>query len=140
MSPLSAWFSGFLKLNLDGFVNRLSSRGRISGLLRDEFGSTIHLFFEIVGVSASDLRELEDILVGISKFTDSDWSSNFRLIVESNYKIIVDWLSGSVEPLPTVLAVVMEVAEVIWVRNFLLWLIPQVCNVEAYILTKEGIG
>ncbi|KAK8995405.1 hypothetical protein V6N11_069839 [Hibiscus sabdariffa] len=88
----------FLKLNVDGVVSRLSSKKGIGGLLKDESGSTLLSFFECVGVSAPSLVELDTILVGIRMFIASYWSSKFRLIMELDRKIVVDWLLGRATP------------------------------------------
>ncbi|KAK8576064.1 hypothetical protein V6N12_063712 [Hibiscus sabdariffa] len=97
VESLMADFS--LATNLIHYVNRGNSKSEIGGLLRDESGMILMEFSEASSLSLSALVELEAINFGISNFLTTPWSLTHRLIVESDCKMVVDWINGMVEPL-----------------------------------------
>ncbi|KAK9001211.1 hypothetical protein V6N11_082999 [Hibiscus sabdariffa] len=113
--------------------------GRPASTPRYDSGKTLLSFSNSVGVNAPALVELEAICVGVRMFCASIWSNNFRLIVESDCKIVVDWILGMTESPVIALETVREVTDASRVRNLLIRLIPRCINVEADLLAEEGI-
>ncbi|KAK8612501.1 hypothetical protein V6N13_092614 [Hibiscus sabdariffa] len=97
-------------------------------------------FSEASSLSLLALVELEAINFGISNFLTTSWSLTHRLIVESDCKMVVDWINGMVEP-PTIVAnEVIETLKLMFAKGMCLKLIPRCCNVLANTLAKQGIG
>ncbi|KAK8973596.1 hypothetical protein V6N11_044571 [Hibiscus sabdariffa] len=122
VESLMADFS--LATNLILYVNRESSKSGIGGLLRDESGMILMEFSEASSLSLLALVELEAINFGISNFLTTSWSLTHRLIVESDCKMVVDWINGMVEP-PTIVAnEVIETLKLMFAKGMCLKLIP----------------
>ncbi|KAK8707924.1 hypothetical protein V6N13_058975 [Hibiscus sabdariffa] len=138
VESLMADFS--LETNLIHYVNGGNSKSEIWGLLKDESSLILMEFSEASSLSLPALVELEAINFGISKFISTSRSLSHRLIVESDCKMVVDWINGMVEPPSTVANEVIETAKFMFAKDMCLRLIPKCCNVFADTLVKQDIG
>ncbi|KAE8708779.1 cellulose synthase-like protein G2-like [Hibiscus syriacus] len=73
----------FVKVNVDGAMERMWLKGGIGGLLRDEKGVVLGSFLERVGSGPPILAELMTIKRRLMLFLESGMSANRRLILES---------------------------------------------------------
>ncbi|KAL4303663.1 hypothetical protein GQ457_10G009830 [Hibiscus cannabinus] len=121
-------------------TNRGNSKSGIGGLLRDDSGMILMEFSEASSLSLPALVELEAINFGISYLLTTSWSLTHRLIVESDCKMVVDWINGMIEHPITVANKVIETAKLMFAKGMCLTLIPRCCNVLADTLAKQGIG
>ncbi|KAK8554067.1 hypothetical protein V6N12_031045 [Hibiscus sabdariffa] len=62
------------------------------------------------------------------------------LIVKMDCKLVVDWISLSVDSPPNFFNLVSELSDMVIKRGFVMRLTPRSCNVEAGRLAKAGIG
>ncbi|KAK9009610.1 hypothetical protein V6N11_036141 [Hibiscus sabdariffa] len=89
---------GYAKLNVDEVVLNFNAKGGIGGVLRGTRGEILFQFSELCGLGPPALIELIAIKVGMLKFLESEWCDKFRLIIECDCKLVVDWLSMSATP------------------------------------------
>ncbi|GMI75696.1 hypothetical protein like AT2G34320 [Hibiscus trionum] len=130
---------GFLKLNIDSVVSLESLKGGIGGILRDPAGLTLMQFSTSCGAVPATLAELLAVKEGINKTINLTIDLSERIIVESDCKTIVDWLTKSVNPPVAFAPMVMELAKIIESKGMILRLIPRECNTRADALAKSGI-
>ncbi|KAK8526054.1 hypothetical protein V6N12_020535 [Hibiscus sabdariffa] len=101
ISKIGQWISpsvGFAKLNTDcAVLSRGDNRGG-GGVLRGSKGEILFQFSESCPSDPPSLLELLSIKIRVFKFLESRWSGRLRLIVESDCKLTIDWLSASVAP------------------------------------------
>ncbi|KAK9030580.1 hypothetical protein V6N11_032002 [Hibiscus sabdariffa] len=107
---------GFLKLNVDGVVAA-----------------------ESCGFGPPALIELLAVRFKMLKFLLSDWCRHYRLIVETDCKLVVDWISLSVDAPPSFFNLVFELSDMVIKRGFVTRLTSRRCNMEADHLAKAGI-
>ncbi|KAK8636922.1 hypothetical protein V6N13_064356 [Hibiscus sabdariffa] len=100
----------------------------------------IQEFSEPCGFGPPALIELLAVRFGMLKFLSSDWCRQFRLIVETDCKLVVDWIFLSVDAPPSFLNLVSELSDMVIKRGFVMRLTPCRCNMEADHLAKAGIG
>ncbi|KAK8604935.1 hypothetical protein V6N13_082398 [Hibiscus sabdariffa] len=131
---------GFLKLNVDGAVAAGGSKCGIRGLLTNDIGVILFQFSEPCGFGPPALIKLLAVRFGMLKFLSSDWCRQFRLIVETDCKLVVDWISLSVDAPTSFLNLVLELSDMVIKRGFVMRLTPRRCNMEADHLAKAGIG
>ncbi|KAE8692380.1 hypothetical protein F3Y22_tig00110840pilonHSYRG00213 [Hibiscus syriacus] len=92
-----SWLSpsrGFLKFNVNGAMQVDGSKGGIGGILRDQDGNLIMSFSAPIGSGSSVQAEILAIDFAIKLFMDSRWFKAYRLIVESDCAVVVNWLSN----------------------------------------------
>ncbi|GMI96141.1 hypothetical protein like AT4G29090 [Hibiscus trionum] len=131
---------GFLKLNIDGAVSLESLKGGIGGIIRDPAGLTLMQFSTACGVVPVTLAELLVVKEGIYKTINLTSDLSVRIIVESDCKSVVDWLTKSSNPPVAFAPMVMELTKIIESKGVILRLIPRECNTRADALAKSGIG
>ncbi|KAL4367494.1 hypothetical protein GQ457_05G019350 [Hibiscus cannabinus] len=83
-------------INLN-FLVKWRQRG-MGGVLRGSNGEILFQFSESCSSSPPSVLEFLAIRIEVSKFLDSRWYGQLRLIIESDYKLVTDWLSLSVVP------------------------------------------
>ncbi|KAK9006569.1 hypothetical protein V6N11_018906 [Hibiscus sabdariffa] len=105
---------GFLKLNVDG------------AMLTNRTGPPI-------------LAELEAILHGLRFFYSSKRFERFRLIVECDCLLAIDWISNTSPCPPAFEPIVRSCRELVLSNSVVLRHIPRYLNLEADALAKEGI-
>ncbi|KAE8715326.1 Cytidine/deoxycytidylate deaminase family protein [Hibiscus syriacus] len=128
------------KFNVDGAVRGDGLQGGIGGILKDSNCSTLTTFSYAVGPGPPTLSKLKAIKEGIDFFFASDWAMKGRLIIESDCKSVVDWISKQ-HPAPTFYSsLVEEIGAIISAMDIFLRLILRSCNMEANKLAKEEIG
>ncbi|GMI77874.1 hypothetical protein like AT2G34320 [Hibiscus trionum] len=140
--PQSHWTPpprGFLKLNVDGALSVETNKGGIGGLLRDEDGIQLLCFSEAVDLGPPTFTELEAVHRGIRLFLTSEWCLNFRLIIESNCRTVVDWLNGVVNPPLLFRDEILATMTLIHNKGWYVRWILRGCNTAADELAKEGI-
>ncbi|KAE8693418.1 Polycomb group protein FERTILIZATION-INDEPENDENT ENDOSPERM [Hibiscus syriacus] len=143
LRPVCWWIPppvDFFKLNVDGAFSRVGRVAGIGGLLRDWNRVTLISFSENVGPSHPYLAELKAIKRDIDIFVSLEWLLKGRLIIESDCKLVVDWIKDQAL-VPVFLSnFVKEIVSIVSFRNFIVRWIPRSCNCEAGKLAKEGIG
>ncbi|KAK8619750.1 hypothetical protein V6N13_066258 [Hibiscus sabdariffa] len=83
---------GFLKFNVDGACSKEGLCG-VGGVLRDPQGSILLEFSQSIGVGSVLLAEILAIKIVVERFVNSPWVKRWRLIVESDSKSAVEWIS-----------------------------------------------
>ncbi|KAK9026272.1 hypothetical protein V6N11_039116 [Hibiscus sabdariffa] len=83
---------GFLKFNVDGACSKEGLCG-VGGVLRDPQGSILLEFSQSIGVGSVLLAEILAIKIAVERFVNSPWVKRWRLIVESDSKSAVEWIS-----------------------------------------------
>ncbi|KAK8696436.1 hypothetical protein V6N13_001571 [Hibiscus sabdariffa] len=78
--------------------------------------------------------------VAIEKFLVPGWSRYYRLIVESDCKTVVDWLSEKVNPTSVIANQVLNFVEGYKRHGMVFRWAPRKCNIRADELAKQGIG
>ena len=94
---LAAWEVppiGFLKFNVDGSAHGKPGPTGIGGVLRDHDGNTRFLFAKSIGVNDSNYAELRAIQEALEWFLSADWCKDFHLIIESDSKVAIKWVSS----------------------------------------------
>ncbi|KAL4354858.1 hypothetical protein GQ457_06G015010 [Hibiscus cannabinus] len=101
----------------------------------------VFLKLNVDGVNATPhaLIQLLDVRFGVLKILSLDWSRQYMLIVKTNYKLVVKWISLSVDALPNFFNMVSEMVDMVTKRGFVMRLIPHSYNMEADRLAKTGI-
>ncbi|KAK9007027.1 hypothetical protein V6N11_019355 [Hibiscus sabdariffa] len=84
---------GFLKFNVDGACNKEGICG-VGGVLRDENGVVLMKVSHRIGYGSALLAEILAIKSAIDHFVNSIWAASSRLIIESDSKIVVEWISS----------------------------------------------
>ncbi|KAK8492915.1 hypothetical protein V6N12_038615 [Hibiscus sabdariffa] len=130
----------FLKLNVDGAVAAGGFKCGIEGLLKNDKGVILFLFSESCGFGPPALIKLLVVRFGMLKFLSSDWCRHYRLIVETDCKLVVDWISFSVYAPPSFFNLALELSDMVIRRGYVMRLTPRRCNMEADHLAKAGIG
>ncbi|KAL4346749.1 hypothetical protein GQ457_17G015740 [Hibiscus cannabinus] len=83
---------GFLKFNVDGACSKEGLCG-VGGVLRDPPGSILLEFSQSIGAGSVLLAEILAIKIVVERFVNSPWVKRWRLIVESDSKSVVEWIS-----------------------------------------------
>ncbi|KAL4301914.1 hypothetical protein GQ457_10G019110 [Hibiscus cannabinus] len=131
---------GFAKLNVDGALSSSHEADGLGGLLRDDNGRTLFQFSEPCGSGPPALIELQAVKLGMDLFLRSEWSSKLRLVLESDCKLVTDWLLRVyVHPFCFV-CMVEDMVHTISSRGILVHWVPRCCNSAADSLAKVGIG
>ncbi|KAK8676204.1 hypothetical protein V6N13_034256 [Hibiscus sabdariffa] len=68
------------------------------------------------------------------------WSGRLRLIIESDCKLAIDWLSVSATPPANLARQVSNLIECCKARGIVIRWVPRSCNSLADGLAKKGIG
>ncbi|KAK8526153.1 hypothetical protein V6N12_020634 [Hibiscus sabdariffa] len=130
---------GFLKFNVDGACDKTGKCG-IGGLLRNHLGSILLEFSKGAGSGSSVLAEILSIKYAIESFVKSEWSSSTKLIIESDSKVVVDWISSPSSSNSTFSKLVQELNVYITSERWQIRHIHRSQNIRADTLTKRGIG
>ncbi|XP_039056340.1 uncharacterized protein LOC120199270 [Hibiscus syriacus] len=96
LCPKSVWkppASGQMKFNVDGSATKESAG--CGGVLRTADGHVVSMFFGPVTEVNSDYEELVAIKNALEVFTESCWCGKSVLIVESDSKIVLNWVQNS---------------------------------------------
>ncbi|KAK8500856.1 hypothetical protein V6N12_076210 [Hibiscus sabdariffa] len=131
---------GFAKLNVDGALSSSCEAGGLGGLLRDENGRTLFQFLESCGRGPPALIELQAEKLGVDLFLRSEWSTMHRLVVESDCKLVTDWLLRVSVPPFCFVRMVEGMVSTISNKGILVHWVPRCCNFAADSLAKAGIG
>ncbi|KAL4368710.1 hypothetical protein GQ457_05G000030 [Hibiscus cannabinus] len=132
--------SGFLKLNVDGAMDSRGVKGGIGGLIRNNLGVCLDKFSLSIGPGPPVLAELEAILHGLRLFFSSRKFENFKLVVECDCLVAIEWIFNSSSCPPAFESIVRGCRELVLSNSVVLRHIPRYLNVEADVLAKEGIG
>ncbi|KAE8735934.1 hypothetical protein F3Y22_tig00000313pilonHSYRG00021 [Hibiscus syriacus] len=81
---------GFLKINMDGAMDKRWQKGGIGDLIRDSEGVVLGSFSEGVGPGPPIFAELHPIRRGLVPFVDSSYGDKGRLILESFCSVALD--------------------------------------------------
>ncbi|KAL4271167.1 hypothetical protein GQ457_13G010790 [Hibiscus cannabinus] len=130
---------GFLKYNVDGACDKAGRCG-IGGVLRNHRGSILQEFSKSAGSGSSTLAEILAIKFAIESFVNSEWFSSSRLIIESDSKVAVDWISFPSSSNPTFSNLIQELNVYFITDRWMLRNIRRSQNTRADILAKSGIG
>ncbi|KAE8681836.1 hypothetical protein F3Y22_tig00111303pilonHSYRG00038 [Hibiscus syriacus] len=128
------------KFNVDGAVRGDGLQGGIGGILKDSKCYTLATFSTAVGPGPPILAELKAIKEGIDGFYSSVWAKKGKLIIETDCKNAVEWISKPHSTPTFFSALVDDIGASISDKDIFLRLIPRSCNMEANKLAKEGIG
>ncbi|KAE8681632.1 hypothetical protein F3Y22_tig00111311pilonHSYRG00173 [Hibiscus syriacus] len=94
--PKSVWkppVSGQMKFNVDGSAtNKLAGCG---GILRTAEGYVVAMLFGPVTEINSDFAELIAIKIALDVFVESCWCGKTGLIVESDSKVVLNWIQNA---------------------------------------------
>ncbi|KAL4285443.1 hypothetical protein GQ457_16G011680 [Hibiscus cannabinus] len=130
---------GFAKLNVDGALSSSREAGGLGGLFRDENGRTLFQFSESCGSGPAALIELQAVKLGMDLFLRSDWSTKLRLVLESDCKLVTDWLLRVSVPPFCFVCMVEDMVHTISSRGILVHWVPRCCNSTADSLAKAVI-
>ncbi|GMI85548.1 hypothetical protein like AT4G29090 [Hibiscus trionum] len=83
--------TGFIKFNVDGAVK--NEAAGCGGVLRTHEGVMRAVFAGPVDCCGVDYAELSTIKIGLQVFTEMEWSGSESLIVESDSKIVLNWIN-----------------------------------------------
>ncbi|XP_038998009.1 uncharacterized protein LOC120123085 [Hibiscus syriacus] len=138
--PWSLPPKGFVKLNVDATTSFDRKSSRIAGILRDEEGLLLGSFKTTSGPGPPILMELNSVKEGLNFFHSVRGRIKGRLIIESDCKMVVDWIKdGSCCPV-VYASIVREVAvKLKEVEGVIRW-VARTTNIEADGLAKYGIG
>ncbi|KAL4340045.1 hypothetical protein GQ457_08G025380 [Hibiscus cannabinus] len=131
---------GFLKLNVDGAMLKNDLIGGIGGILRNSERKQLDIFFEPIRQGPPILDELLALKYGLEAFSNLNSGLNMQLIVECDNKVAVEWILNPMKFPSSFVSLVRIIAELIRTKNVLLRHILRVCNVDADVLAKKGIG
>ncbi|KAK8993498.1 hypothetical protein V6N11_033593 [Hibiscus sabdariffa] len=145
-SPLSpakwVWIPpplGFLKFNVDGACSHEGKCG-VGGVLRDANGSKLMEFSLSIGFGSPLLAEILAIKFAVERFVNSSWVNRSRLVVESDSKTIVDWVSDPSLSSPLFSKLVQGISSFFTNGQWSIRHIRRVQNVYADTLAKAEIG
>ncbi|KAK9000846.1 hypothetical protein V6N11_081330 [Hibiscus sabdariffa] len=131
---------GFLKLNVDGAMVSNGSKGGIGGIVRNNLGVCLVSFSRSIGPGPPVLAELEAILHGLKIVFSTRRFEKFRLVLECDCSVVMDWISNS-SPCPSIFEpLVRQCIELIRSNSVVLRLVPRCVNSVADSLAKNGIG
>ncbi|KAK8631681.1 hypothetical protein V6N13_028463 [Hibiscus sabdariffa] len=85
---------GEVKFNTDGAVNGSFGEAGIDRCMRNEWSCCLVIFSKSVGVVDSTTAEILAIKEAISIFNLSRWTINYKLQVETDSKLAVEWLTN----------------------------------------------
>ncbi|KAK8676448.1 hypothetical protein V6N13_142022 [Hibiscus sabdariffa] len=128
----------FLKFNVDGTCSHEGKCG-VGGVLRDAKGSILMEFSLSIGVGSALLADILAIKLAVEHFVNSPWVNRSRLIVESDSKVVVDWVSNPSLLSPFFLKFVQGISSFFTDGRCSIRHIQRVQNVSADILAKVGI-
>ncbi|KAE8674160.1 hypothetical protein F3Y22_tig00111769pilonHSYRG00499 [Hibiscus syriacus] len=104
---------GFVKVNVDGVMDSLWSKGGIGGLIRDEKGVILGSFSERIGFGPPIMAELMAVKRGLNLFLESGMSANRRLILEFDNAVAMDWIKNPASSTPMFLSIVKDIAAIV---------------------------
>ncbi|KAL4320219.1 hypothetical protein GQ457_18G011080 [Hibiscus cannabinus] len=81
-----------LKFNTDGAVNGSFGDAGIGGCLRNEKSKCLISFSKSIGVSDVISAEIAAISEACKLFRNSVWSNSYKLIIENDNKLVVEWI------------------------------------------------
>ncbi|KAK8535416.1 hypothetical protein V6N12_056934 [Hibiscus sabdariffa] len=87
---------GFLKLNVDGAMVSDCSKGGIGGIVCNNLGVCLDSFSLPIGPGPPIMVELEAINHSLRDFLSNRGFKKFRLILETDCSVAIDWISNSV--------------------------------------------
>ncbi|KAK8578750.1 hypothetical protein V6N12_069094 [Hibiscus sabdariffa] len=111
----------------------------VGGVLRDAKGSILMEFSLSIGVGSALLADILAIKLAVEHFVNSPWVNRSRLIVESDSKVVVDWVSNPSLLSPFFLKFVQGISSFFTDGRCSIRHIQRVQNVSADILAKVGI-
>ncbi|KAK8510994.1 hypothetical protein V6N11_051181 [Hibiscus sabdariffa] len=128
---------GFLKLNVDGAMVSNGSKGGIGGIVRNNLGVCLVTFSRSIGPGPPIMSELEAILYGLKTVFSTRGFEKFRLVLECDCSVAIDWISNS-SPCPSVFEpLVRQCIELIRSNSVVLRLVPRSVNSVADSLAKK---
>ncbi|XP_039069815.1 uncharacterized protein LOC120216460 [Hibiscus syriacus] len=130
----------FVKVNVDGAMDRIWLKGGIDGLLRDEKGMVLGSFSERVGSDPLILAELLAIKRCLLLFLESGMSVNRRLILESDSAMVVDWIKNPTATTPFFFSIVKDIASIMVDKGVIVRHVLRAANWEVDEFAKSGIG
>ncbi|KAK8516814.1 hypothetical protein V6N11_046779 [Hibiscus sabdariffa] len=131
---------GFLKLNADGAMVSNGSKGGIGGIVCNNLGVCLDTFSIPIGPGPPIMAEFEAINHGLRTFFANRGFKKFRLVVETDCSIAIDWISNSA-PCPAAFEHwVRSCREIIVSFSVVLRHVPRNINLVADSLATEGIG
>ncbi|GMI70241.1 hypothetical protein like AT4G29090 [Hibiscus trionum] len=131
---------GFLKMNVDGAVSRVGGSGGIGGIIRNQQGEVLASFSEQCGSDIPIITEIEALVRGIKMFEELFAGNPFKLIIESDSKLMINWVHD-VSSCPVVFKKpIQDVVEFCKANCCSLRHIHRVSNIAADSLAKAGIG
>ncbi|XP_039072016.1 uncharacterized protein LOC120219245 [Hibiscus syriacus] len=131
---------GFLKLNVDAAVCNDWRKSGVGGLLRDEAGKIMGSFKESADPGPPTLLELVAIKRGVLIFEHILQRFKNRWIVESDSKLVVDWVKNLDSSPGVFLHLVKDIVAMIRVLEGAIRWVDKTANIEADSLAKAGIG
>ncbi|KAK9030650.1 hypothetical protein V6N11_032067 [Hibiscus sabdariffa] len=143
MEKVRAWEappSGFMKLNVDGAMVSDGSKGGIGGIIRNSRGDCLAKFSLSTGSGPPIMAKLEAILHGLKVFFSKKEFARFRLVVECDCAVAIDWISSSVTCPSIFEPLVRSCRELVYSHSVVIRHVSRFLNVEADLLAKEGIG
>ncbi|KAK8495688.1 hypothetical protein V6N12_005594 [Hibiscus sabdariffa] len=131
---------GVLKLNVDGAVASVGRAGGVGGLLRNSDRKCLLSFSRYVGQVPPLLAEILAIKIGLELFFNSAWRNVDRIIVESDNKVVVEWILNPVICTGIFSPLVKEIVSLVGSNPISFRHISRGCNIDADRLAKRGIG
>ncbi|KAK8596357.1 hypothetical protein V6N12_064852 [Hibiscus sabdariffa] len=129
-----------LKFNVDGAVVGGLGRAGIGGILRNSGNESLILFSRAAGSTDATSAELNAILEAVNLFRKSKWVHSFKLLLETDCSLCVQWLE---RPSSTPLCFKTLIEECLEACAGLRWSIEAVsrsANAMADKLAKSGIS
>ncbi|KAL4311451.1 hypothetical protein GQ457_01G029990 [Hibiscus cannabinus] len=131
--------SGELKFNTDGAVSGSFGEAGIGGCLCNNNARCLITFSKSVGLTDATYTEILAIKEACSLFVISMWAKKYKLIIETDSKLAVDWMNPHLCPTvfkPLVLSCLDICKNIEWrVKH-----VPREGNHLADKLAKKGIG
>ncbi|KAK8492261.1 hypothetical protein V6N13_003412 [Hibiscus sabdariffa] len=112
----------------------------VEGVLRDSNGLILLDFSHSIGAGSVLLAELLAVKHAVEIFVKSLWAKRFRLIVESDSKCAVEWISSPLVVDPLFCKVVEDISSFFVEGRWFIRYIRREQNVSVDILAKSGIG
>ncbi|KAK8580560.1 hypothetical protein V6N12_070826 [Hibiscus sabdariffa] len=131
---------GYLKFNTDSAILGSFGQAEIGGCLRNEPGKSLITFSKDIGVTDPTSAELQAIYEVCRMFCSSPWSNAEKFIVESDCKLIVDWISKPCLAPRSFLPLVAPCVTFFAGRTWKIQYAPRTSNSVADNLAKSGIS
>ncbi|KAK8486016.1 hypothetical protein V6N11_032994 [Hibiscus sabdariffa] len=131
---------GFLKLNVDRAMVNNGSKGCIGGIVRNNLGDCLDTFSLPIGPGPPIMAKLAAIYHGLMAFFSNCRFKKFRLILETNCSVAIEWILNSV-PCPVAFEpLVRRCREIISSFSVVLRHVPRKINLVADFLAKEEVS